>query len=261
MSAIGEYIINLITYMNFKKLFDYSVPLVAAATIFVVGIFAVTLYASKVAYDIKLAADTVEVTGSAKEAVVADLGRWTINLETKTGVNDQQAGFVRLENAADKIVAYLEEQGFSEIEIPAGTTYPNYVYPQNSEAYLTGYSVTRAIIVRSDNVAALSDLANNVDPFVGSGYNVSTGGLELTYSKLADMRVKLLSQAIADATKRADAIVQDSGRSIGVLRSASGGVVQVLPEGGVEISDYGSYDTQSLNKEVMVTVRATFSLK
>jgi hypothetical protein len=75
------------------------------------------------------------------------------------------------------------------------------------------------------------------------------------------MRVKLLSQAITDATDRAEAIVQDSGRSIGVLRSASSGVVQVLPEGGVEISDYGSYDTQSMNKEVMVTVRATFSLK
>ena len=75
------------------------------------------------------------------------------------------------------------------------------------------------------------------------------------------MRVKLLSQAIADASNRAKAIVQDSGRKIGVLRSASGGVVQVLPEGGVEISDSGSYDTQSLKKEVMVTVRATFSLK
>ena len=48
--------------------------------------------------------------------------------------------------------------------------------------------------------------------------------------------------------------------AIGTLRSASSGVVQVLPQGGIEISDYGSYDTQSMNKEVMVTVRATFEL-
>jgi hypothetical protein len=48
---------------------------------------------------------------------------------------------------------------------------------------------------------------------------------------------------------------------VGALRSASSGVVQVLPEGGVEISDYGTYDTQNINKEVMVTVRADFSLR
>ena len=247
--------------MNFKKLFDYSVPMVAASTILVVGAFLITVYAGSVAYSIKLSADTVEVTGSAKEAVVADTGRWTINLETKTGLKDQQAGFSRLEVGADKITAYLKEQGFTEIETPAGNTYPNYVYPQNGESYLSGYTVNRSIIVRSSDVAALSELANNIDPFTGTGYNVSTGGLELTYSKLADIRVKLLSAAIADAEARAQAIVQDSGRPIGTLRTASSGVVQVLPAGGVEISDYGSYDTQSMNKEVMVTVRAVFSLR
>jgi hypothetical protein len=74
------------------------------------------------------------------------------------------------------------------------------------------------------------------------------------------MRVALLSEAIKDAKARAQAIASESGRSIGVLRNASSGVVQVLPQGGIDISDYGMYDTQSLNKEVMVTVRATFEL-
>jgi uncharacterized protein len=247
--------------MNIQKLFDYSVPRVAAATILVIGACAVAYYVSNVFYNIKLASDVVEVTGSAKEAVVADTGRWTINLETKTGVSDQQAGFERLEVATNKITKYLTEAGFTEFETPAGNTYMNYVYPQNAEPYASGFTVSRSIIVRSGDVIALNKLANNVDPFIGIGYSVSSGSLELTYSKLAEMRVKLLSQAITDATDRAEAIVQDSGRSIGVLRSASSGVVQVLPEGGVEISDYGSYDTQSMNKEVMVTVRATFSLK
>ncbi len=247
--------------MYFKKLFDYSVPRVAAATIMVVGACLVAYYVSNVFYNIKLSSDVVEVTGSAKEAVVADTGRWTINLETKTGVNDQQAGFERLEGASNKIVEYLTKVGFTEFEMPAGNTYPNYVYPQNGESYMTGFTVSRSIIVRSSDVSALNKLANNVDPFTGTGYTISSGSLELTYSKLAEMRVKLLSEAITDATDRANAIVQDSGRTIGVLRSASSGVVQVLPEGGVEISDYGSYDTQSMNKEVMVTVRATFSLK
>lgn len=247
--------------MYINKLFDYSVPLVAAATILVVGALAVTLYAGKVVTDVKLGNDTIEVTGSAKEAVVADMGRWTINLEARTGVNDQQAGFVRLDSAVTKITDYLKTAGFTEYETPAGVSFPTYTYPQYSEPILTGYSVTRTIIVRSEEIEKLSALANNVEPLVGQGYNVSTGMLELTYRKLPEMRVKLLSEAIKDATARAQAIAQDSGRTVGTLRNASSGVVQVLAEGGVDISDYGSYDTQSLNKEVMVTVRATFGLK
>jgi hypothetical protein len=72
--------------MNIKKLFDYSEPRVAAATIFVVAFALIAWYGGQVLTDIKLAGDTIEVTGSAKEAVVADTGRLIINLETKTGL-------------------------------------------------------------------------------------------------------------------------------------------------------------------------------
>ena len=247
--------------MNITKLFDYSVPLVAASTILVAGAMAVSLYAGSVAYSIKLAEDTIEVTGSAREPVVADEARWVLNLETKTGIVDQQAGFDRLDKGAERITTYLTEQGFTEYETPAGNSYPNYTYPQYGEPIMTGYTVSRQVIVRSSDVEKLSTLANNVQPLTGEGYNLSTCSLELTYSKLAEMRVKLLSQAIKDAEERAKAIAQDSGRAVKTLRNASSGVVQVLPEGGIEVSDSGSYDTQSMHKEVMVTVRATFSIE
>jgi hypothetical protein len=39
------------------------------------------------------------------------------------------------------------------------------------------------------------------------------------------------------------------------------GVVQVMTAGAIEISDYGSYDTSGIEKEVMVTVKADFKLE
>ncbi len=246
--------------MNVGKLFDYSVPMVAAATILVVGAVIVSVIGAYTAYDIKLSRDSVEVTGSAKQAVVADTARWTLSLDTRTGVGDQQLGYRRLEDATNKIISYLAAQGFDSYETPAITSYTNYTYPQYGEPTLIGFTVSRQIIVRSSDVERISELANTIEPFTGSNYNVTTQSLELTYSKLDEVRVTLLSEAIKDAQARAEAIASDSGRSVGTLRNASSGVVQVLPEGGIEISDYGSYDTQSKNKEVMVTVRATFSL-
>ena len=247
--------------MNIRKLFDYSVPLVAASTILVVGLCAAAAYLGKVAYDIKLAQDTIEVTGSAKEAVIADQARWVINLEARTGLTEQQLGFTRLDGAVKKITEYLTSEGFNDYETPAGNSFPQFTYPQYGEPIQIGYTVSRSIVVRSGDIDKLSELANNVTPLIGVGYTISTGSLELTYSKLPEMRIKLLSEAIKDATNRAKAIAQDSNRSVQTLRNASSGVVQVLAAGGIDVSDYGSYDTQSKNKEVMVTVRATFGLK
>lgn len=247
--------------MNINKLFDYSQPLVAAFTILVIGMAGIAWYGTQALYKIRLANDTIEVTGSAKEAVVADTGRLTIALETKSGLSDQETAATRLQAGVDAITMYLTEQGLTEFETPAGSVMPSYIYPQNAESIQTGYQLNRSVVVRSSDVAKLGDLANNTGPLNGSGYTVSIYGLELTYSKLDEMRVSLLTEAIKDATDRANAIATNSGRGVGQLRNAVGGVVQVLPAGGVDISDYGSYDTQSLNKEVMVTVRATFGLE
>jgi hypothetical protein len=39
------------------------------------------------------------------------------------------------------------------------------------------------------------------------------------------------------------------------------GVVQVMQVDSVDVSDYGSYDTSTINKDVMVTVKTVFGLK
>jgi len=247
--------------MNLRGLIDYSQPIVAAATIFALVLLVSTGFGSYSAYKIKVAANTIEVTGSAKEAVVADFGKWNINLDTKTSVDNQQVGFERLERATINILSYLEKQGFTDVETPAPSASPDYYYQQNSPPVLTGHNVSRQIIVRSADIDKIAALAGNITPLTGASYNVSTGGIELTYQKLPEKRVSLLAGAIKDAQARAEAIAKETGRSVGALRSATGGVVQVLPQGGVEISDYGSYDTQSKNKDVMVTVRASFLLE
>jgi hypothetical protein len=236
-------------------------PRVISASVLGLALIICASIASYTAYAIKASQDIVEVTGSAKVAVTSDFARWSISLEAKTGVNNQADGYKRLEAGTEKIVTYLKEQGYEDVETPSPSVYPNYTYPQYGEPILTGYTVSRQIVVRSDDVAGIQSLAGSIEPLSGTGYTVSTGMVELTYQKLPETRVTLLTDAIADATARAEAIAKESGREVGTLRSASSGVVQVLPAGSIDISDYGMYDTQSMNKEVMVTVRAKFSPK
>ncbi len=243
------------------KTFLQNTPLVLASIVLGSALILSAGVAGYTAYQIKASSDVVEVTGSAKVAVKADFGRWSLSLETKTGLNDQQQGYARLEAATNKISEYLKSQGFTSIETPAAMTMPAFTYPQYSEPIQSGYTVTRTIIVSSSEIEKINNLANDIGPLVGADYTISSSGIELTYQNLAKTRVELLTNAIADAKARAESIAKETGRDVGTLRSATGGVVQVLPEGGVDVSDYGMYDTQSVNKEVMVTVRATFSLQ
>lgn len=247
--------------MYIKGLVNYEQPMVAAATLLGIGFVLSAGFGSYAAYKIKVSANTIEVTGSAKESVVADFAIWRINLDSRTPVDNQQIGFDRLDAATERIRAYLAQQGFTDIETPSPNVNANYTYPERSEPILTGYTVSRQIIVRGAEVDKIMELSGNISPLTGSSYNVTTAGVELTYQKLPDERVKLLSGAIRDAKARAEAIAKETGQSVGALRSASGGVVQVLPQGGVDISDYGTYDTQSKNKDVMVTVRASFTIE
>jgi len=64
-----------------------------------------------------------------------------------------------------------------------------------------------------------------------------------------------------DAQNRATSISKTTGQKVGSLKSATMGVVQVTQPNSVDISDYGNYDVSTIEKEVMITVRASFSLK
>lgn len=51
------------------------------------------------------------------------------------------------------------------------------------------------------------------------------------------MRVKLLSKAIANAKVHAEAIALESGHTVEMWSIVSSRAVQVLPKGGIDISD------------------------
>ena len=56
-------------------------------------------------------------------------------------------------------------------------------------------------------------------------------------------------------------IASSTGQTVGKLKSASSGVVQVMQPNSTDVSDYGSYDTSTIEKEVSVTARAVFFVR
>jgi hypothetical protein len=235
----------------------FNEPIVKAAGVLAMGPILAAMIGGYAFYNARMADDVITVTGSARETVQSDRAKITISVSVRTGTYDQASGYQALTRGVADVTGKLRAAAFTDID-----TMPQSIFEQYGEkSEVVGYTLSQDIVVSSEDVSKVKAFSNTIEALQGNGYMTRLSSVEYTYTKLDEMRVKLLGAAVADAKARADAITSESGRTTGSLKSAASGVVQVLPKHGVDISDYGSYDTQSIEKDVMVTTRAVFGIR
>jgi len=121
--------------------------------------------------------------------------------------------------------------------------------------------LSQVVTIQSGDVEKITYMAKNTQRLIDDGVIFSNQSLEYYYTKLPELRISLIPDAINDAKLRAQKIAEGSGKIIGVIKSANLGVVQVLPVNSTEVSDWGTYDTSTIEKEVMIPVNVMFTLK
>jgi len=223
---------------------------------FIVGM----LIASYTFYSAKQLDNTLSVTGSAKQRITSDVVKWRSGFSRTVPDWNLNGGYILMKQDQEKVVKFLKDSGIDEksITVSPVTLEQYFKYDPNAPKE---YNLHQSVEVQSSDVPKITDLAKNAQALTALGVIFASESLEYYYSKLPDLRVSLLSDAIKDAKARAEKIAESSGKKVGNIKSASMGVVQVMPVNSVEISDYGTYDTGSIEKEVMVTVKALFTLQ
>jgi hypothetical protein len=122
-------------------------------------------------------------------------------------------------------------------------------------------TLRQTVKIQSNDVDKITSMAKNTQELINKGVIFSTQSLEYYYSKLPELRIELIPDAINDAKLRAQKIAEGSGKEIVSIKSANLGVVQVLPVNSTEVSDWGTYDTTTIEKEVMIPVTVIFTIK
>ena len=240
---------------------EKSNKLIIFGVILGVSLIAAAAIVARTFLDVKNSDNTISVSGSAKKAVTADSARWTGNFSRSVTADQLKNGYTRMK-ADEKVVSdFFVAQGFTgKFEI--SPVFMNEVYNYNKDSNAPKeYNLTQNIEIKSENVEKMKELAKNSDKLAEQGILFSANSVEYYYSKLPEARISLLPEAIKDAKARAEAIAASSGKNVDTIKSVAMGVVQVMTSGAVEISDYGSYDTSGIEKEVMVTVKTVFGLK
>ncbi|MFQ3638372.1 MAG: SIMPL domain-containing protein, partial [Cyanobacteriota bacterium] len=161
--------------------------------------------------------------------------------------------------------AYLREN-----QVPAEAVTPSAiesysipeVLPNGRETGQTlAYRLTQRFEVRSTEVDRYTTLSQQSTDLINDGINLVSESPQYLYTELSKLRIEMVAEATKDAKARAEAIAQSAGNRVGAVRSAETGVFQITSRNSTEVSDYGMYDTSSIEKDITAVVSVTFGIE
>lgn len=214
-------------------------------------------------YKIKTLDNTLSTTGYAKVQVTSDLAKWSGNFTRTVSESNLKYGYSQMSNDLKIVKDFFKNNGFDEEELKISPVYmnENYKYSNSGDSLPKEYNLSQTVSIESEDIDKITNIADQVIEVINKGVVFSAYRPEYYYSDLAKTRIDLLSDAVKDARARAENITAAEDKKVAGLKNVSVGVTQVLPVNSINISDYGTYDTSEIEKEITITVKATFNLK
>jgi hypothetical protein len=208
----------------------------------------------------------VSVTGLGKADFTSDLIVWEGSFARESF--DLQQAYSDLEKDKAIISEYLLNKGISKEELVFNavnsrkntrTKYSNqgqYI----GEEFL-GYILTQSLQIDSNNVENVENISREITELLNKGIQFYSQPPRYYYTKLADLKIEMISKATEDAHLRAIKIAENSGSKLGNLISAKMGIFQITGQNSNE--DYswgGTYNTSSKEKTASITMKLEYEV-
>lgn len=237
--------------------------LITVASILALGLVFSSLIVSNSMVKLKIAGNTITVTGSAKKQIKSDLAVWTGSFAAQSP--QLNSAYNQIKTDQSKVKDYLKNQGINEKDMVFSSinTEVRYLHLPNGQptTQVEGYRLYQQVEIRSRNVDKITQLSRQTTDLINQGVEFQSNPPQYFYTKIADMKVKMLSLATKDAMVRAEQIAANAGSKVGALRAARMGVFQITPLYSNEVSDYGINDTSSLDKEITAVMNCEFEVR
>ena len=209
---------------------------------------------------------TVSVTGLGKADFTSDLIVWEGSFNRES--YDLQKAYQDLEKDKQVITSYLIEKGIAKEELvfKAVTNRKNTrtKYSDNGqymgEEFL-GYILTQSLQIESKDVEKVENISREITELLNKGIPFYSQAPRYYYTKLADLKIEMISKATEDARIRAENIAKNSGGELGKLISAKMGIFQITGQNSNE--DYswgGTYNTSSKEKTASITMKLDYEV-
>lgn len=228
-----------------------------------VGIVIATFIVSKTVETVKVQNQRITVKGFAERTITSDVAVWSGQITTRSP--ELVTAYDDLESDLSRVLSYLEQKGIPKdaITIPSVTT--SIQYKRTDRGAITnivdGYTLVQQIKISSPNIELVSEVSGDITALIKDGIEIDSFSPQYFYTKLDDMKIELLGDATKNALQRAKQLAENSGSSVGNLKYASQGVFQITPVYSTDVSNYGLYDTTTIEKSVKAVVTVEYSIR
>jgi hypothetical protein len=222
---------------------------------FIIGMLLIGAFLVKSKQETK----TLRIVGYANKQFVSDLVKWNLTVQKTSDIEGLKSAYKSLASDIVAFKQFLITNGIPEKEISIQPVTSNPMY--DNQGRISSYNLNQNIFVITNQLDKIEKLALNPDFFADRGLLLQMSNLSYLYTKLPDMKKKLLADATADALERAKEVASAAKVKLSKLREAKAGVFQITEPYSTDVSDYGIYNTNTRDKSISVTISAVFELK
>jgi hypothetical protein len=204
-------------------------------------------------------AKTLRIVGYASKEFESDLVKWNLTVQHNCSPSGLKEAYPKLSGDLVAFKKYLIANGIKDKDISIQPITSNAIY--DNFGNISTYNLNQNVFVISNELKKIESLSLNPSFFADRGLLLQNSNLSYLYTKLPDLKKKLLSDATTDALERAKEISSAAKVKLGKMKEARAGVFQITEPYSTDVSDYGIYNTQTRNKSISVTITAQFDLK
>ena len=230
---------------------------IAVATIAASLIFSRALMNMK-----RFPSELIQVTGSAEKKILSDYMVWRLDFSRRDVL--MTSAYELLNVDLKTVQDYLKDKGVPEGDMASSSVATRILYKKdekgNDTNSIEGYLLSQTVEVRTNQVNKVSDILREATELIMQGIELVSYAPEYFYTKLPELKHQLLSEATADAKKRAEQMAASTGSRVGAIRSARMGVFQITPVNSYDVSDWGYNDTSSFEKKANAVVKVDFAI-
>lgn len=233
---------------------------IGPAGVLAIGFVLASIIGAYSFYSVRALSNTLTVTGSATATSTADIGKLTVTVSRISEENAIASTQQRIAADTNIVKKFFIDNEIETEAVETSTIFTDREYTSDQYAPRR-YNVRQDITVTSNNPQLIEKLSKDTANLSSRGIFIQINQPQYFISNLPALRVQLIGEAVKDAKARAESIAESAGQRVGRLQSAASGVVQVMAPNSIDISDYGSYDSSTIEKTVMVTTKAVFLVR
>lgn len=210
---------------------------------------------------------TISVTGLGKADFTSDLIVWEGSYSTLN--TDLKQAYTDLEKNKKLITDYLNAKGINTDGIVFNAVSTLEKKEQNySETgrYMgdkfIGYLLSQSIKIESKNVGQIEKIAREITELLNKGVQFYSQPPRYYYTKLANLKIEMISRATEDARIRAEKIAENSGSTLGELIDAKMGIFQITGQNSNENYSWGgTFNTSDKKKTASITMKLNYKVQ